>query len=155
MSSQLNQPQFQFSQEPVPAANDFNTMRHMFDTTNFSNPNNFAFTQPEPVSTVPAAQLNFGTTQFQASKVEVPPKADDFSSMQLLFQTNSASQNQAFSQQPTFLPSEPAPQKPNPLDMFNNSKPASFSTISGGSAFQNGNFDMSSFGTMQPGKGGL
>ena len=46
-SSQLNQPQFQ-SQTPVPVANDFNTMRHMFDTTNFSNTNNFAFTQPEP-----------------------------------------------------------------------------------------------------------
>lgn len=154
-SSQLNQPQFQPPQAPVPVANDFNTMRHMFDTTNFSNSNNFAFSQPEPVSSVPASQLNFGTTQFQSSKIEVPPKPEDFSTMQLLFQTNSGSQPQSFIQQPTFLAPEPVPQKPNPLDMFNNSKPASFSTISGGSSFQNNNFDMSSFGTMQPGKGGL
>jgi hypothetical protein len=80
--------------------------------------------------------------------------------MQLLFQTNSA--NQGFAQpnpNPTpvlssnpLIDSQPQVQKPNPLDMFSQNKPASFATMSGGNFSQN--FDMSHFGTMQPNAGG-
>lgn len=68
--------------------------------------------------------------------------------MQLMFQTNSAGQPQ-----PQFQLSQPQPQfqlpqpQQNPLDLFQNNKPASFSTLSGGSL--GNNFDMSSFATTQ------
>ena len=82
------------------------------------------------------------------------PKEGDFSTLQLMFQTNSMSQPQPQYQLPSNSQAQPqlnltldAKPQQNPLDMFQNNKPASFSTLSGGSL--GNNFDMNSFATIQ------
>lgn len=97
--------------------------------------------QQSQKSTLPASQGPFNLSQ---------PKAEDFNSMQLLFQTGVGG-SQSFGQfnLNTSAPSvaESQSQKSNPLDFLNNSKPAAFSTLGGG--LQN-NFDINSFSTLQP-----
>ena len=121
----------------------------MFKTSNYSS-------LAEPQNTAqpfqPLAPLNTNQT--------VAPNPTDFNTMQMMFKTSNysslaqpqpASQPLNFSQpvsqpQNTLLGAQPV--KPNPLDMFSSSKPASFNTMSG--VANNGtNFDMNSFGTMQ------
>lgn len=134
--------------------NDFNTMQLMLQTnSNFGNPAEFNFGQTQPQTQTQTQQPvqnqlppQFGTNQqFQGN-------AEDFgTSMLRMFQTNTPTQSPPLSQMSLNInPPEPVVQKPaqpNPLDLFSNSKPSSFATVSGGN-FPPA-FDMASFGTMQ------
>lgn len=126
--------------------NDFNTMQRMFQT-GVPNQQDLTFGSVSQPAQNPIA---FSSIPASTST----PKEGDFSTLQLMFQTNSMSQPQPQFQLP--LNSQPQPQlnltldtKPqlNPLDMFQNNKPASFSTLSGSSL--GNNFDMNSFATIQ------
>lgn len=144
----------------TPNINDFNTMQQLFQTNSFGNPQEFTFTQTTP-STIQSKPQPFTTGQLPP---QFPPQlvttqqfqgtTDDFStSMMRMFQSSSP-QNPPLSQMSLNIsaPIEPIPQKQpvqsSPLDMFSSSKPSSFATMSGGN--YQANFDMSSFGTLQP-----
>jgi len=81
----------------------------------------------------------------QAFPNNTPNDTNSFNTMQLLFTTtNYTNLNENQSRpQPTVTPP-----KSNPLDMFSNNKPATFSTMSGATN-NNAGFDMLNFGTMQ------